>query len=123
MRGKKVQMKKKSRKQRRTENGILFGSIILCIVTLTAVTFCMVLVFSYRASQLEAAKMRDEIAVLQENYTQEEVDAMLANEKENAALTASAETEEAISITFSRYSITSRNMRIFRRILYIRRKN
>lgn len=96
MLGKKVQMKKKSRKQRRTENGILFGSIILCIVTLTAVTFCMVLVFSYRASQLEAAKMRDEIAVLQENYTQEEVDAMLANEKENAALTASAETEEAM---------------------------
>lgn len=96
MRGKKVRMKRKSRKQRRTENGILFGSIILCIVTLSAVTLCMILVFHDRASQLEAEEMRNEIARLQENYTQEEVDALLAREKENAALTASTETEEAL---------------------------
>lgn len=98
MRGKKVRMKRKSRKQRRAENGILFGSIILCIVTLSAVTLCMILVFHYRASQLEAEEMRDEIARLQENYTQEEVDALLASAKENAALTASTETEEAMLI-------------------------
>lgn len=96
MREKKVQMKRKSRRQRRSENGILFGSIILCIVTLSAVTLCLVLVFNYRASQVEAEKMREEIARLQENYTQEEVDAMIASEKENAALAASEETEDAL---------------------------
>ncbi len=96
MRGKKVQMKRKSRKQRRNENGILFGSIILCIVTLCAVTICLVMVFQYRAAQIEAAEMRDEIARLQENYTPEEVETMIASEKENAALQASEETEDAM---------------------------
>ena len=96
MRRKKVQMRRKTRKQRRTENGILFGSIILCIVTLSAVTLCLILVFNYRAAQIETERMRDEIARLQENYTQEEVDAMIASEKENAALTASLETEDAL---------------------------
>lgn len=96
MRGKKVQMKRKSRKQRRNENGILFGSIILCVVTLCAVTICLVMVFQYRAAQVEALELRDEIIRLQENYTPEEVEAMLASEKESAALQASEETEDAM---------------------------
>ena len=96
MRGKKVRMKRKSRKQRRIENSILFGSIILCIVTLSAVTICLILFFNYRAAQLEAVRMQEEIAMLKENYTQEEVDAMIAGEKQNAALAASEETEESI---------------------------
>lgn len=89
-------MKRKSRKQRRNENGILFGSIILCIVTLCAVTICLVMVFQYRAAQVEALELRDEIIRLQENYTPEEVEAMLASEKESAALQASEETEDAM---------------------------
>lgn len=89
-------MKRKSRKQRRNENGILFGSIILCIVTLCAVTICLVMVFQYRAAQVEALELRDEIITLQENYTPEEVEAMLASEKESAALQASEETEDAM---------------------------
>ncbi len=91
MRGKKVRMKRKSRKQRRIENSILFGSIIL-----SAVTICLILFFNYRAAQLEAVRMQEEIAMLKENYTQEEVDAMIAGEKQNAALAASEETEESI---------------------------
>jgi len=89
-------MKRKSRRQRRNENGILFGSIILCIVTLCAVTICLIMVFQYRAAQMKTVEMRDEIARLQENYTPEEVEAMLAAEKENAALQASEETEDAM---------------------------
>ena len=89
-------MKRKSRKQRRNENGILFGSIILCIVTLCAVTICLIMVFQYRAAQVEALELRDEIISLQENYTPEEVEAMLASEKESAALQASEETEDAM---------------------------
>lgn len=96
MREKKVQMKRKSRKQRRSENGILFGSIILCVVTLCAVTICLVMVFQYRAAQAEALELRDEIIRLQENYTPEEVEAMLVVEKESAALQASEETEDAM---------------------------
>lgn len=89
-------MKRKSRKQRRNENGILFGSIILCIVTLCAVTICLIMVFQYRAAQVEALELRDEIISLQENYTPEEVEAMLASEKESAALQATEETEDAM---------------------------
>ncbi|MCM1174760.1 MAG: hypothetical protein NC341_06870 [Blautia sp.] len=96
MRGKKVQMKRKSRRQRRNENAILFGSIILCIVTLCAITVCLVMIFRYRAAQIEVTEMQDEIARLQENYTPEEVEAMLESEKENAALLASEETEDAM---------------------------
>ncbi len=47
-----LQMRIKGKKRRRRENGIMFGSIILCLVTLSAITLCLILVFKCRASQL-----------------------------------------------------------------------
>lgn len=76
-----LQGKRSKKKRRRSENSILAGSILLCIVTLTAVTICLVMVFQYRAvqqkntammSELEAIRLREEAA-----YNQAEVDAMI----------------------------------------------
>ena len=70
--------KRSRKKRRRSENSILAGSILLCIVTLTAVTICLVMVFQYRAvqqkntavmSELETIRLKEEAA-----YNQAEVD-------------------------------------------------
>lgn len=90
-----VQMKAKKRRRRRNENGILLGSIVLCLVTLTAITFCMILVFKYRAAQMETVEVMRELDELQDTYTQEEVDALLAKELEQAAGQVAQETQEA----------------------------
>lgn len=83
-----VQGKRSKKKRRRSENSILAGSILLCIVTLTAVTICLVMVFQYRAvqqkntavmSELEAIRLREEAA-----YNQAEVDAMIESAVEEA---------------------------------------
>lgn len=43
-----IQGRRRKKKRRKSENHILAGSILLCIVTLTAVTICLVMVFQYR---------------------------------------------------------------------------
>lgn len=82
------QGKRSKKKRRRSENSILAGSILLCIVTLTAVTICLIMVFQYRAvqqkntavmSELEAIRLKEEAA-----YTQAEVDALIENAVEEA---------------------------------------
>lgn len=91
-----LQGKRSKKKRRRSENSILAGSILLCIVTLTAVTICLVMVFQYRAvqqkntavmSELEAIRLREEAA-----YNQAEVDAMI----ESAVGEAEEKTEEEV---------------------------
>ncbi|MCM1268509.1 MAG: glycoside hydrolase family 25 protein [Bacteroidales bacterium] len=85
-----IQGKRGRKKRKRSENRILAGSILLCIVTLTAVTICLIMLFQYRALQqknaaalqeLEAIRLEEEAA-----YSQEEVDALIE--------TAVAEAEE-----------------------------
>lgn len=91
-----LQGKRSKKKRRRSENSILAGSILLCIVTLTAVTICLVMVFQYRAvqqkntaamSELEAIRLREEAA-----YNQAELDAMI----ESAVGEAEEKTEEEV---------------------------
>lgn len=75
--------KRHKKKRRRNENGILVGSIILCLVTLSAVTVCLMMVFKYRAVQMENAVVMEELEAIRTDetmtYTQGEVDAMLAH--------------------------------------------
>ena len=91
-----LQMKINKRKQRRKENKILFGSIILCIVTLSAITFCLIILFQYRASRMETEEAMAQVEQLQDNYTQDEVDAMVLQAAEEAAKQASEETKEEL---------------------------
>lgn len=83
-----IQGKRGKKRRRRSENNILAGSILLCIVTLTAVTICLVMVFQYRAlqqkntavlSELEAIRLEEEAA-----YSQDEVDALIKSAVEEA---------------------------------------
>ena len=90
------QMRVRGRKRRRNENGILIGSIILCIITLFSITVCMVMVFRYRAAQLENIEVMNELEALQGTYTQEEVDALLSKKTEEVSQQASDETREEI---------------------------
>ncbi|MCX4322130.1 MAG: glycoside hydrolase family 25 protein [Lachnospiraceae bacterium] len=94
------QGKRGRKKRRRSENSILAGSILLCIITLTAVTVCLVMVFQYRAvqqkntavmSELEAIRLREEAA-----YNQAEVDALI----ESAVEETKEETSEEVSKAF-----------------------
>ncbi len=94
-----LQVKIRNRRHRRNEFGILFGSIVLCIITLTAVTFCLILVFKYRASQLENVAVMNELEEMQNRYTQEEVDVLLSQRLEEASLAASEEAKEELLIT------------------------
>ncbi len=89
-----VAVKSRKRKQRRNENRILFGSIILCIVTLSAITFCLMMLFQYRASRLETQEAMAQIEVMQNRYSQEEVDALLAEKMEVAAGESAERTKE-----------------------------
>lgn len=91
-----LQARTKGKRRRRNENGILFGSIMLCLVTLSAITFCLVLVFKYRASQLETKEVMSELETLQNRYTEEEVQALLNSRIEEARLQASQETEAEV---------------------------
>ncbi len=94
------QQKRSRKRRRRSENSILAGSILLCIITLTAVTICLVMVFQYRAvqqkntavmSELEAIRLKEEAA-----YNQAEVDAMV----ESAVKEAEEKTSEEVSGAF-----------------------
>lgn len=83
------------KKRRRNENGILIGSIILCLVTLSAITICLVMVFKYRAVQMENAVVMGELEAIRMDetitYTQGEVDAMIAHAVDEAAAQTSEE--------------------------------
>lgn len=78
-----LRTKKHKRKRRRGENGILIGSIILCLVTLTTITITLIMVFRYRAIQMENTAVMNELEAIRMEeavtYTQEEVDAMIAS--------------------------------------------
>lgn len=91
-----LRMKMNGKKRRRREIGILFTSIILCLITLFTITVCIVLVFRYRALQEQNVEVMNELEELQDTFTQEEVDALLAAKTEEAALLASEETHEEI---------------------------
>lgn len=75
--------KKHKKRRRRSENGILIGSIILCLVTLSAITVCLIMVFKYRSVQMENTVVMNELESIRMDetvtYTQGEVDAMIAN--------------------------------------------
>ncbi len=83
-----IQGRRHKKRRRKSENNILAGSILLCIVTLTAITICLVMVFQYRAlrqkntavmRELEAIRLEEEAA-----YSQEEVDALIETAVEEA---------------------------------------
>lgn len=88
----------RSKKRRRNENSILLGSIILCIVTMSAITVCLVAVFRYRAAQLENIEVMNTLEELKnENeqlYTPAEVDAIV-----EAKTQAAAEKEHNVLLT------------------------
>ncbi|MBD5522520.1 MAG: hypothetical protein HDR03_15075 [Lachnospiraceae bacterium] len=90
------QMRLKGKKRRKNENAILFGSIILCIITLFSVTLCMIMVFKYSAAQLENVEVMNELEVLQGNYTEEEVAALINSNTEEVFKQASDETRKEI---------------------------
>lgn len=94
-----LQGKRGRKKRRRSENSILAGSILLCIVTLTAVTICLVMVFQYRAVQQRNTAVMNELEAIrldeEATYSQAEVDALIDNAVEEAKQTAAAETGEA----------------------------
>ena len=94
-----LQGKRGRKKRRRSENSILAGSILLCIVTLTAVTICLVMVFQYRAVQQKNTAVMNELEAIrldeEATYTQAEVDALLDNAVEEAKEKAKEETGEA----------------------------
>lgn len=92
--------KKHKKKRKRSENGILIGSIILCLVTLGAITICLMTVFKYRAVQMENTVVMNELEAIRMDetitYTQGEVDAMLAK----AATDAKEQTTRDVSSQF-----------------------
>ena len=94
-----LQGKRGRKKRRRSENSILAGSILLCIVTLTAVTICLVMVFQYRAVQQRNTAVMNELEAIrldeEATYSQAEVDALIDNAVEEARQKAEAETGEA----------------------------
>lgn len=90
-----LQGRRHKKRRRKSENGILIGSIILCLVTLSAITICLIMVFKYRAVQMENTVVMNELESIRMDetvtYTQGEVDAMIAN---TAAETSDRTTEE-----------------------------
>lgn len=78
-----LRSKRHKKKRRKSENGILIGSIILCLVTLTTITICLIMVFKYRSVQMENTAVMNELEAIRMDetvtYTQDEVDVMIAN--------------------------------------------
>lgn len=78
-----LRSKRHKKKRRRSENGILAGSIVLCLVTLTAITITLIMVFRYRSIQMENTVVMNELEAVRMDetvtYTQGEVDAMIAS--------------------------------------------
>lgn len=94
-----LQGKRGRKKRRRSENSILAGSIFLCIVTLTAVTICLVMVFQYRTVRQKNTAVMNELEAIrldeEATYSQAEVDALIDNAVEEARQKAEEETGEA----------------------------
>lgn len=75
------QSKRRKKKHKRSENGILAGSILLCIVTLASITICLLMIFQNRAAQLQKVEVMKELETARQevemSYTQDEVDQMI----------------------------------------------
>ncbi len=95
-----IQGKRSRKKRRRSENSILAGSILLCIVTLTAVTICLVMVFQYRAVQQKNTAVMSELEAIrldeEASYNQAEVDALI----DSAVEETKEKTEEEVGEAF-----------------------
>ncbi len=95
-----LRAKKHRKKRKRSENTTLIGSIILCLVTLSAITLCLIMVFKYRASQMETVAVMGELDALrteqETTYAQAEVDAMINAAVEEAV----SQTSEQVSVEF-----------------------
>lgn len=100
MRENNLQGKRRRKKHKRSENGILAGSIILCIVTLASITICLVMVFQNRAAQLQNVEVMSELETVRQevemSYTQAEVDQMI----QEAVDQTKDETSEEVSVAF-----------------------
>ncbi|MDE7176729.1 MAG: glycoside hydrolase family 25 protein [Lachnospiraceae bacterium] len=83
-----IQGKRGRKRRKRSENSILAGSILLCIVTLTAITICLVMVFQYRALEQKNMEVTSELESVQlekeAGYSQDEVDALIKSAVEEA---------------------------------------
>lgn len=94
-----LQGKRSKKKRRRSENSLLAGSILLCIVTLTAVTICLVMVFQYRAVQQRNTAVMNELEAIrldeEATYSQAEVDALIDSAVEEVKEKTEEETVEA----------------------------
>lgn len=99
MRGYYLQGKKHRKKRRYSENGILLGSIILCVVTLLSITISLMMVFKCRAIQMENTAVMSELEAIRMDetvtYTQTEVDAMISQAVEETAQSTSAAVTQA----------------------------
>lgn len=95
-----LQGRKRKKRRRRSENGTLIGSIILCLVTLASITICLVMVFKCRSIQMENTVVMNELEAIRMDeemtYTQGEVDALIAN----AVTSAKEQTSEEITNEF-----------------------
>lgn len=95
-----IQGKRSRKKRKRSENSILAASILLCIVTLTAITICLVMVFQYRALQQKNTEVTSELKAVQmekqAGYSQDEVDALIKSAVEEAE----EKTDEKVSKEF-----------------------
>ncbi len=91
-----LQSKKHKKRRKRSENGILAGSIILCLITLSAITICLVVAFKYRSAQLENVTVMNELNEVQKErdaaYTQAEVDTLVSDAVAEAVAQTSEET-------------------------------
>ena len=100
MRENNLQGKRRRKKHKRSENGILAGSIIQCIVTLASITICLVMVFQNRAAQLQNVEVMSELETVRQevemSYTQAEVDQMI----QEAVDQTKDETSEEVSVAF-----------------------
>lgn len=95
-----LQNKKRRKKHRRSENTTLIGSIILCLVTLSAITLCMIMVFKYRSIQLENTAVLNELDTIrlerEATYTQGEVEALITNAVDEAVTENTEETKQEL---------------------------
>lgn len=100
MRENNLQGKRRRKKHKRSENGILAGSIILCIITLVSITICLVTVFQNRAAQLQKVEVMSELEnarqEIEMSYSQDEVDQMI----QEAVSRTKDETSEEVSSEF-----------------------
>lgn len=95
MRENNIYGRKHKKRRRGGENGLLIGSIVLCLVTLSAITISLMMVFKCRSIQMENTAVMNELEAIRMDetvtYTQGEVDAMLAKAVEDTADSTSEE--------------------------------